>query len=161
MDQKRVKDLLEYRPETGVFTWRMRKHGVTVGRIAGNIGRYGYWYMVLDGKRYAAHRLVWLYVYGEWPAECIDHINRVRTDNRLVNIRAVTRAQNRQNLGLDSKNKSGFRGVSYDAKNKKWRASISIQGKAKNLGRYENKNLAVMAYKAAAAKYHTHNMSHV
>lgn len=160
MNQNRVRELLNYCSETGVFTWRISKRGVTLGRLAGNIGRYGYWYIVLDNKRYVAHRLVWLYVYGDWPADCIDHINRIRTDNKLANIRAVTRAQNLQNLGLDNKNKSGFRGVSYDAANKKWRASISIQGKAKNLGRYNTKDLAVIAYKAAAAKYHTHNMSH-
>lgn len=158
LTQERLKELVSYCPATGVFTWHARKRGVTVGRIAGAVGRYGYWFIVLDGKRYAAHRLVWLYIRGEWPVDCIDHINRIRTDNRLANIRAATRAQNMQNLGVDYKNKSGFRGVSFDIANNKWRASISVDGKTKNLGRFTDKKLAVLAYRAAAAKYHTHNI---
>jgi hypothetical protein len=121
------------------------------------VGRYGYWFLHLDHKRYAAHRLAWLYVYGVWPAECIDHINRVRTDNRISNLREATRAQNRQNLCLSAKNKSGIRGVSFDRVNSNWRASISVGGRAKNLGRFASKSDAAAAYAAEAAKFHTHN----
>lgn len=161
MNQNQLKELVHYCAETGAITWRVRKRGVTVGRIAGNVGRYGYWYLVVNGKRYVAHRLIWLYVYGVWPTNCIDHINRNRIDNRIINLREATIEQNRQNLGLDKANKSGFRGVSYDSKNKKWRASISVKGRAKNLGRYADKNSAALAYKIAAAKYHTHNMGYL
>jgi hypothetical protein len=159
MNQERLQQLLHYCPETGVFIWRARKRGVTVGRVAGNLDRYGYWYITLGHKRYVAHRLAWLYFYGAWPSECIDHINRVRTDNRIRNLRQATHAQNRQNLTLDFRNKSGFRGVSFDAVNNKWRASISVNGKAKNLGRYTTKEAAASAYADAAATYHTHNLT--
>lgn len=158
MDQARLKELLHYCPDTGVFTWRSRRRGVTVGSSAGHLSRYGYLAVTLDHKRYLVHRLVWLYVYGAWPAECVDHINRVRTDNRLCNLRTATRAQNRQNLSLTSRNSSGFRGVSFDKKNNKWRASISVNGKAKNLGRFVVLSDAKVAYAKAAAVFHTHNM---
>ena len=159
MDQKRLTELLHYCKSTGVFRWRARKRGVTLGRVAGCLDRYGYWYITLDGKRYAAHRLVWLYIYGAWPLFCIDHVNRRRTDNRLINLREATSAENRQNLSLDKRNKSGTRGVSFDALNKKWRASISVNGKAKNLGRFADKADAIAAYATAAKKYHTHNLT--
>lgn len=159
VDQKRLKELLDYCPDSGFFTWVIKKRGVRLGKVAGYVGRYGYWKITLDKKRYAAHRLVWMYVHGQWPDDCIDHINRVRTDNRIANLRLATHAQNRQNLSLTNRNKSGVRGVSYDAINKKWRASISVNGKAKNLGRFVSIEEASAAYKVAAAKYHTHNMT--
>lgn len=159
MNQTRLHELLHYTPETGVFIWRRSRHGVTQGQIAGCVGRYGYWSITLDQKRYLAHRLAWLYVHGKWPAECIDHINRVRTDNRLINLREATRAQNLQNISLDRRNKSGVRGVSFDHINKKWRASISVNGKAKNLGRYLSIESAAAAYAQAALEFHTHNLA--
>jgi hypothetical protein len=155
MNQARLKELLHYCPLTGVFTWR------STGKITGCITRYGYLETQLDKRRYRLHRLAWLYVYGKWPIDCIDHKNRVRTDNTIENLREATRAQNRQNLTLDTRNKSGVRGVSFDFLNKKWRASISINGKTKNLGRYKLKEDAAKAYKKAASVYHTHNMEAV
>jgi len=154
---ERLRELLHYNPDTGLFTWRKSKRGVTAGRVAGCVGRYGYWTLNIDYKRYAAHRVAWLYVYGVWPVECIDHINRLRTDNRISNLREATPAQNRQNLCLSAKNKSGTRGVSFDRINGNWRASISVGGKAKNLGRFASKSDAASAYAVAAAKLHTHN----
>jgi hypothetical protein len=159
MNQTKLHELLHYDTETGVFIWRQSRHGVAQGQIAGSIGRYGYWSITLDHKRYLAHRLAWLYVHGKWPADCIDHINRIRTDNRLINLREATRAQNRQNISLDRRNKSGARGVSFDYANKKWRASISVNGKAKNLGRYPSIEDAAAAYAKAALVFHTHNLA--
>lgn len=159
MNQTQLHELLHYCRDTGVFTWRRSRRGVTQGGIAGCIGPYGYWCITINHKRYLAHRLAWLYVHGVWPADCLDHINRIRTDSRLINLREATRAQNRQNISLDRRNTSGARGVSFDAVNKKWRASISVNGKAKNLGRYTDKTEAIAAYAAAALKYHTHNLA--
>ena len=159
MNQDRLKELLYYCPKTGVFKWINSRRGVTQDRPAGCVGRYGYWFITLDRKRYAAHRLVWLYMHGAWPVSCIDHINRNRIDNRAVNLREATREQNRQNLSLDARNKSGARGVSFDVINIRWRASISVKGKAKNLGRYIDKSDAIAAYARAAAKYHSHNLT--
>ena len=152
MNQVRLQELLHYCPLTGVFTRR------STGKITGCVNRYGYLDTQLDNQRYPLHRIAWLYVFGVWPSDCIDHKNRVRTDNRIENLREATRAQNRQNLALDARNKSGVRGVSFDAANKKWRASISVNGRAKNLGRYKLKEDAAKAYKKAASVYHTHNM---
>jgi len=157
LSPERLRQTLHYAADTGLFTWAASRRGVTAGRVAGCEGRYGYWYITIDHKRYVAHRLAWLYVYGSWPSNCIDHINRVRTDNRLCNLREATIQQNRQNLSLSVKNKSGVRGVSIDLVNNCWRASISVDKKAKNLGRFATIEAAAAAYATAAAKYHTHN----
>ncbi len=157
MNQQRLKELLSYDPDTGVFTHILARRGVTVGSVAGYKNSDGYNYIILDAKKYVAHRLIWMYLYGQWPANQLDHINRLRHDNRICNLREVTISENRQNLGLDPKNKSGFRGVSFDNLTKLWRANISINGKAINLGRYSTAILAAQAYSAGAKKYHTHN----
>jgi hypothetical protein len=161
LSQARLKELLHYDPDTGVFTHLYARRGVTVGNVAGTKGRYGYWFLVLLHRKYLAHRVAWCYLHGAFPPDQIDHINRIRDDNRECNLRCVTLAQNRQNLGVSGRNKSGYRGVSYDKVNDLWRASISVGGKARNLGRYKTKSEAATAYKQAAVKLHTHGAFNV
>ena len=155
--QSQLKKLLHYDPDTGVFTHKLPRHGVSVGREAGYLQPDGYRYVTLLGFRYVAHRLIWVYVHGYLPANQLDHINRNRSDNRLLNLREVTAAENKQNLGISSKNKSGFRGVSFDKDNNLWRASISVNNKPVNLGRYPTILEASKAYALAAKKYHSFN----
>ena len=98
LTQERLKELLHYDPETGVFRWKVdRPKGVKIGNKAGTLDQDGYRKISLDGKRFYAHRLVWLYVHGEFPFDQIDHKNRVPDDNRLVNLRQATSGENRAN----------------------------------------------------------------
>ena len=111
--------------------------------------------MQIDGRRYLAHRLAWFYVYGEWPRKGLDHINRDRLDNRIANLREADHAQNVQNRGPMSNNKSGFKGVFFNPRHTQpWQAQITARGQYFNLGRYATAEEAHEAYKEAAARLH-------
>lgn len=146
LTQKRLKELLRYDPNTGIFT-RLSGYGPNAPRngVAGSLGLRGYTVLSVVGKRYTAHRLVWLYTYGYFPEHTIDHINRVKTDNRLSNLREASRQCNARNMGLQSNNTSGVKGVVWDISRKRWSARIKVSGATSNLGRYKDKSDAVMA----------------
>lgn len=154
----RLREILDFNPDTGVFTWKARfgKRGV-VGRRAGTVDVAGYEVITIDRKRHKSHRLAWLHVYGVWPEVAIDHRNGIRTDNRLSNLREAGWDDNQQNRGHQSNNKSGFLGVSWDANAAKWRAGIRYSGKAYNLGNYDNPEVAHLAYLAKKAELHKFN----
>jgi hypothetical protein len=157
MDQRELKQYLEYNPITGIFVWKIRRNGrVRAGQQAGMIGPRGYRVITLNRKIYREHRLAWLYMYGVWPT-IIDHINRNPIDNRIENLREVTRSQNQQNRTQDPRNKSGARGVVWAKNAKKWRAQIRINKKSIYLGYFDLVEDAARAYVTAAKKYHTHN----
>lgn len=148
--QKRLKELLSYDPDTGLFTNRnTRGPKAMAGCIAGSVDSHGYWQIHTYGKVYRAHRLAWLYVYGEFPAHEIDHINGARLDNRLNNLRSVTRAENSRNQGIRSANTSGVCGVSWYKDAKKWRADIGHKGNQIHLGSFSDKFEAICARKSA------------
>ena len=153
--QSELKELIHYNPDTGVFTRisSPRKHNIGIIKTCASSGT-GYFLIGLFGKLYYAHRLAWLYVHGVWPKEQIDHINRDKIDNRLVNLREASSAQNRNNIGIRSSNKSGFKGVSYDKRAGAWRALIGIDGKQKHLGYYPAQESASAAYESAAKTIH-------
>jgi hypothetical protein len=153
--QQRLHELFYYNKETGIFTNKVRRGRCKAGTNAGHCGQ-GYFRININGKLYLTHRLAWLYVYGELP-EYIDHVNRIPTDNRLVNLRPVSKKQNQENKEKQANNKSGYKGVSWDTQRKKWFACIQHKGKTIGLGRYNEKEDAYKAYCDAAAKYHTHN----
>ena len=113
--------------------------------------RHGYVAIRLDDTLYTAHRLAWLYVNGEWPAEQIDHINRDRADNSITNLRSVTNAENAQNQRARA-NKSGFAGVRKE--NNKWLAEIKVNYKPIRIGLFETPEAAHEAYVAAKRKFH-------
>jgi hypothetical protein len=98
LTQSRLKELLIYDPDTGIFRRRIACGIAVAGSTPGNINAMGYLDISIGCKRYYAHRLAWLYVYGEWPSLEIDHINCDRLDNRISNLRDVTHHQNMNNL---------------------------------------------------------------
>lgn len=155
---ERVRELFHYDPQTGVFTRRVSRQGQhgKVGAIAGGIKPSGY-RVIWIGANFMAHRLAWLYVYGKWPAGQVDHINRVRDDNRIANLRVVTHAQNMENRKVQRNNTSGYTGVYPDRGGRRWQARISSNGKWLYLGYFKTPELAYAAYCKAAAKLHTHN----
>ena len=109
---QRLRELLGYDPDTGLFTWvKAPSNRVKAGDTAGHRAN-GYITIRLDGQLYAAHRLAWLYMTDTWPPEHIDHRDRDRSNNRWVNLRAATLAQNNRNTGMRRNNSTGFKGVS-------------------------------------------------
>jgi hypothetical protein len=168
--QEQVRSLLDYDPETGAFTWLRRDsddigdkifNGRFAGKRADTMREDGYTRIrpTVDGvtRSYQAHRLAWLYIHGTFPENEIDHINRNRSDNRIVNLRPATSAENKRNAPARKTNKSGYKGV-VDASavnpSKPWCAYIQIDKKNRNLGYFSTKQEASAAYKAAALSLH-------
>lgn len=150
----RLRERFNYDPETGIFTLRSGKSRYPIGRQVGCPDRTGYIQVYLDGRTYMAHRLAWLHVYGEWPPETIDHINRVRDDNRIENPRLASYLENNQNVGFRRNNKSGIKGVYWSAGSGRWKAQIMVEYRNRSLGSYLHIDDAIAARKAAEAKYH-------
>lgn len=149
-----LRSVLDYDPETGVFTWKVRTSTkVKIGDITGSLDGRGYLQIGVCSRLHKAHRLAWLYVYGEWPKLSIDHINRNRADNRISNLRDVTSKQNNQNAGKRSDNKSGHPGVYWYKPYNKWRAQIKHNQKKIHLGYFTTIEDAVSARKAAEKLY--------
>jgi hypothetical protein len=153
---QRLRELLDYNPDTGTFTWRVDRHvRAKAGDQAGGLDiSLGYWKIGIDGKGYRGHRLAWLHVHGEWPKWQIDHINGVRSDNRIVNLRDVPPLLNKQNRVGPSKAASGFRGVSKMTGCRGWRAEIKVKYKGIHLGIFDTPEEAHAAYLDAKRKLH-------
>lgn len=154
MTFERARAVFAYDPETGVITWA--KAGKKAGTIAGHANKtIGYRTLWADGRAYLAHRVAWLLTHGEWPAGEIDHRNGNRSDNRLSNLRCVTKQVNCQNLRrAPSHNTSGYLGVTFCKCTGRWRAQIVINKKHIAIGRYDSPEMAYAAY--VAAKRHMH-----
>jgi len=158
LTQERLKELLHYDKDTGVFTRKIKlANGIQVGDIAGCVdGVNGYIVIIIDGKNYRAHRLAWLYVNGGFPKEQIDHISHDRTDNKIANLRSVTNQENQMNKSMLKNNTSGFTGVYWHKPTNKWQSQIMINGKYKHLGYFTNKNDAIKARKEANIEFGFH-----
>lgn len=155
LTQDRLKTLLLYDQETGVFTNRITRSNAVVGEIAGYLhAPSGYWHIMLDYRKYKAHRLVWLYRHGHWPRFQLDHINGNRGDNRLVNLRECTGSQNGMNAKLKTNNTSGYKGVYWDKANERWRPFVAVDGKNRFLGRFKCLQEAVIIREAAAREFY-------
>lgn len=147
--QARVKELLNYDPETGVVSRKISvSPNARAGDVAGCIGKNGYWQVQIDGLKTHMHRIVWLYVYGDWPDGDIDHVNGDRSDNRLINLRNVTHQQNTMNRTKSRRNKSGFKGVCRGKGVGTWRAFIHLDGVSHNLGTFKSIEDAISAREA-------------
>lgn len=151
---EKLRELLHYDPETGVFTRKVStSNNVKTGDIAGRLVSDGYIRVKVRNIDYYAHRLAWFYVYGTWPKDQIDHINRDRADNRITNLRDVSCEQNHQNRSKSSNNMSGYPGVYWNKRRGKWRAHIKHSQNNVHLGYFETIEEAVAARKAGELKY--------
>lgn len=176
-DQDYLIHCLSYNAETGLLRWRERpaehftdgganntaqaisRHWNTkcAGKLAFNTlnSKSGYLEGGFDRRTYKAHRIIWKLTHGTDPAD-VDHINGIKTDNRLCNLRAVSRSENAKNTRLRSNNTSGVMGVSYIAKRGKWQASLGSEGKGVYLGLFDTREEAASVRKAAEREYGFH-----
>jgi len=141
----RLMEKLRYAPETGVFTWNSSRYADRVGKVAGYLSSNGYWRIMIDKRLYLAHRLAWLYMYGEWPSAQVDHINNDRSGNRIDNLRDVSAHVNQRNR------KGEYVGVSKAPCSDRWRAR---HGDA-YIGMFDTKEearSAVQAYREEAIR---------
>lgn len=154
LTQARLKELMQYDPETGVFTRLSGRGGKPAGGFVGGPDKDGYWMISVDGVRYKAHRLAFMYMLGRWPQGDVDHINRTTGDNRWSNLREASRSQNMANVGTTKANKSGYRGVSWVETKKRWKAQIRRGGTNCHIGYFKTPEDASAAYEAAARECH-------
>lgn len=157
IDRGTAIELLEYNQDTGHFFWKVSPgRRAKAGSLAGTIDRKGYRRIAVRGHIYKAHRLAWLYVYGIWPGEDIDHINGNRDDNRIANLRDVSRSENLQNQRVAmATSKSGLLGASFDSTNGAWRSQIRTDGVYKFIGYFATAEEAHRAYVEEKRLAHT------
>jgi len=152
---ERLHELLSYDPETGVFVWLRRMNAMVPAGQAGSVNAVGYRYITIKRKHYLAHRLAWVMSHGSWPAIQIDHINCIKDDNRLCNLREATRSLNQQNRHRAHKNNaSGLLGAHWAPKDRVWVAHITVNRKIVRLGAFRSAELAHEAYLQAKRARH-------
>jgi len=151
---EQARHFFKYDPETGIFTWAVSRQGVVLGAVAGFTDKDGYRFICISRRHYPAHRIAWLHYYGEWPKQVIDHINGVKTDNRIFNLRDVPNSVNLQNQRVArSRNKaSGLLGVFKS--NSRWRSRVQIGDIRHNLGSFATAEEAHAAYITAKRLIH-------
>ena len=155
MNKEMVRDLFEYRADH--LWWRERPaNRVDMSKPAGSVKARGHREIMFKGKLYKAHRLIWLYVNGEFPDNTIDHINGDPSDNRIENLRDVTRQENNKNKCKPRNNKSGHIGVYWFKRGEKWQARIEVNGVNKYLGLFNVLEDAVEARRIASIKHGYH-----
>lgn len=162
LTQKILKDYLDYNPETGLFTAKHSARGnfLKAGRELGSLS-FGYKIIKINGVMFLCHRLAWLYTHGYMPETplMLDHIDRVKDNNAIANLRVVNRSENGKNAGLRAHNTSGFKGVYLHKPNSKWQARIDIDGVCKSLGYYKTKLEAILARQKAEVDYGFYEIS--
>jgi HNH endonuclease len=149
----RLREYLNYDPLSGTFThltdhplWHFRQ-----GDMAGGTDSSGYVIVGVDGRRYKAHRLAWLFMTGEWPQDCIDHRNGIRDDNRFENLRDVSSRENNTNKAAHRSGK--LPGVTFQPRREKpWRSRITLDGKQRYLGNFRTAEEAFGAYQSAVSE---------
>jgi len=170
LTQAIIRELTDYDPETGILTWRVRDRRWFKSdanwkawnrkyseKSAGSpAGQELYLRCAIFGRFYRVHRIIWMWMTGDWPAHEIDHKNHDRADNRWCNLRAVTGAENKKNRPRQKNNSSGTPGVFWASREQKWVAAIKVSGKRRHLGYFTDKSIAISKRKAAEIKYGFH-----
>lgn len=170
-----ISKLLKADFDTGRLFWLPRIHGVSASgvwiskskcaawnvRYAGqealaSFDAHGYLRGKILSKYYSAHRVIWMLAYGSWPSKFIDHINGDQADNRIVNLRDVSHAENGRNQKRHKRNVSGVTGVGWHARAGKWQARITVNGQLKYIGSYDDIASAEDARKQAEVRYGYH-----
>lgn len=153
---ERLRELIRYEPETGRFFRKTHTRVSKPGDETGLRREKGYPSVSVDGVKYYAHRLAWLYVYGVWPSGVIDHINGDRSDNRICNLRDVAHAENIQNVWAPTKKHGpgSHLGVHYSKRINRWIAQIRVSGKTRHVGCFVNEQEAAAAYLEAKRQLH-------
>jgi hypothetical protein len=151
MTQAELKDLLHYNPDTGIFTRNRTCGGYKKGGESGCLNGHGYRCIGINNKLYKRSRLAWLYVYGYFPENLIDHIDRDKSNDRITNLREASPSCNVHNRSAPSTNTSGIKGVRWSGN--RWKASICVNGKIKELGGYLDKLTAARIRYEAEVKY--------
>ena len=153
---------LTYNAETGEFTWRENRRRARAGSPAGRINAIGYHEIGINGKLYQAHRIAWFFVTQKDPVSSeIDHINGKPWDNRACNLRLATRSQQLCNTSTRSDNCSGHKGVHWDARKRKWKVQIQVQGKRSFVGYFDRIEDAIAARRKAELELHGEYSAHV
>jgi hypothetical protein len=155
LTQERLKELVSYDQKTGIFTCNLVRHQSHEigGELGYDTGR-GYVRIKLDGSKYMAHRLAWLYVYGTWPADLLDHIDGDRKNNRIENLREASNSENLRNRPENKNNTSGHKGVYWNKQHQKWLVKFVVGGVNHYLGLFEDFDEAARAYREAIDRIH-------
>lgn len=170
-----LRKLLDYNPETGGLTWNPRTPDLFNGgkndpehvcarwnsRLAGKPAftagnGHGYFRGAIFNRKFSAARVIWAMETGAWPTGQIDHINGIRTDNRIKNLRDVSHAENMRNHARQKRNSSGVTGVHFNKAQGKWVASIHANGKSLHLGYFTSKSDATVARRSAEREHGFH-----
>jgi hypothetical protein len=149
-----VKHYLDYNADIGVLIWkRARSNRAPAGSKAGCLNTTGYLVAQIDGQLMYCHHLAWVLHYNEWPSKEVDHVNGVRNDNRIVNLRLASSNQNKFNMRLNVRNTSGVKGVSWDDVRKKWAVSVKA-GTKRYRRRFVDLELAEFVAQEVRLKLH-------
>jgi hypothetical protein len=158
LDLARLREVLDYDPETGALTWRIRTGPMCkLGELAGQIGSNGYRKIRIDDTYHTASHLAWFHFYGVPPTDLLDHKNRDKADDRIENLRPASHADNSHNMGRNRANTTGFKGVAVfnqPGKPTRYRALIRAGGKRHFLGIFDTPEEASEAYRRGAAEHH-------
>lgn len=151
IDINLLKERLEYDENTGIFRWKEVNvsrgiRGDLFGKVAGSYDKKGYIVIRLNMGLFKAHRLAWAYVYGECPEKEIDHINGIKDDNRIKNLRKAETQQNCANKGKNKNNTTGYKGVTFNKRIGKYHAKIKYKWKDIHVGYFANPEDAHLAY---------------
>jgi hypothetical protein len=150
-----IRATFTYKPSTGQLFWKAALSRRTrIGDVAGCLDDQGRIRIGIHGKDYFAHRIIWVLKTGKWPEYEIDHRDEVKSNNRWKNLREATPSQNHRNRGMQKNNTSGYKGVCYVAKRKRYIAGVKLNGYRHNLGSFMTAEEAYAAYCEAAERLH-------
>lgn len=156
-------DRLDYNPLTGALTWAVSGPGIRKGADAGSISSHGYRVIKLGRKPYRVCRLAWFLVHGVWPEGEIDHINGVKVDDRIANLRVVDRAGNAKNMPETAQvnnHSCGLRGVTWNKQHRRWQSKLMANKTVHHVGYFETPQVAHEAYMAVKRRLHLGGRSH-